>query len=226
VIRYDLTADIQAVLGPLAAVYTDSATESDLYEASLFALCVSAAERAGGTVLLTDDGTSRVRRSHFRRSPGNLWSGAFTYALVHFGSTGKKLEIHLGVKVTSSRSGVAHECDVALISHKEARWSRKRSAHPRSKGGLIAAIEAKHYSLSPSLGVGRGFLGLAYEMMQKKFSLVFPAHGNANLLALAAKRPCRIFDAVLPGTRAAVDLDSHLVEVINNWNQPARPLTP
>lgn len=90
-------------IGALRPVYRNNADESDLYEASLLALCLEAAAEAGGTTLLTQDGKTPAAALHFRRSPGNLWSGNFTYALVSFPGTTKQLEIHLGVYVVATR---------------------------------------------------------------------------------------------------------------------------
>ncbi|WP_326592934.1 hypothetical protein [Streptomyces brevispora] len=130
-------------------------------------LCLDAARAAGGTTMLTQDGTTPATALRFRRSPGNLWSGTFTYILVSFPGIRKQLEVHLGVYVVTANSKVAHECDVAIIDYKEAERSRQARVHPRT-GKLVAAIEAKRYSSSPPLGVGRGFLGLAQEMGAKK----------------------------------------------------------
>ena len=111
---------IEKAIGVLQPVYRNSADESDLYEASLLTLCLEAASAAGGTTMLTQDGTTPATALRFRRHPGNLWSGTFTYILVSFPSIQKQLEIHLGVYVVAASSKVAHECDVAVIDHREA----------------------------------------------------------------------------------------------------------
>lgn len=82
---------------------------------------------------------------------------------------------------------------------------------------LVAAIEAKHYSSSPPLGIGRGFLGPAQEMGAKKRSLVFPSEGSTNLGALIAGRPSASYPELLPGTNAAERLRSQLDKAIRNW---------
>lgn len=162
----DLVADIETAIGALEATYRSGADESDLYEISLFVLCLDAARSAGGIVMLTQDGRNPTSELRFRRSPGNLWSVGFTYALVSFPGTQKQLEVHGGVYVASGSSRVPHECDVAVIDRQEAERSRQGSVYPRSRG-LVAVIEAKNYATSPPLGVGRGFLGLAQEFGQK-----------------------------------------------------------
>ncbi|MDT0613615.1 hypothetical protein [Streptomyces lancefieldiae] len=214
--RGSLIQAIEKAIGVLQPVYRNSADESDLYEASLLTLCLEAASAAGGTTMLTQDGTTPATALRFRRHPGNLWSGTFTYILVSFPGIQKQLEIHLGVYVVAASSKVAHECDVAVIDHREAERSRQAGVHPRS-AKLVAAIEAKHYSSSPPLGIGRGFLGLAQEMGAKKCSLVFPSQSSTNLGALIAGRPSESYPELLPGTDAANRLRSQLDQAIRNW---------
>jgi hypothetical protein len=213
--RNELEIAIQNAIGVLEKAYRTTATESDLYEAAMLALAVQAAEDAGGRCLLTNDGVSTAPQLMFRRGPGNLWAGSFTHALVSFPGTAKILEIHLGVYVLS-RSKVAHECDVAILDHNEAERSRRGGVHPRQVG-LIAAIEAKHYSASPGLGIGRGFLGLSSELGQRRCSLVFPATSSANIAALIASKPSEAFDELVPGQPAAQRMRSHLDQAVRNW---------
>ncbi|WP_435284657.1 hypothetical protein [Streptomyces koelreuteriae] len=214
--KSNLVPAIENAIGALKKVYRDNADESDLYEASLLVLCIDAAREAGGTVLLTKDGSTAATGLHFRRSPGNLWSGNFTYALINFPDTQKQLEIHLGVYVVAGRSKVAHECDVAIIEHREAERSRQAGVHPRSSK-LVASIEAKHYSASPGLGVGRSFLGLAQELGDKNCSLVYPSQSSDNLAGLIAPRQSEAFGELLPGTPAAARLRARLDQAIRNW---------
>ncbi|MCI4142252.1 hypothetical protein [Streptomyces sp. MMS20-AI2-20] len=214
--RNGLVQAIEQAIGALQPVYRNNADESDLYEASLLVVCVEAARAAGGSVLLTQDGTNPATALRFRRSPGNLWSGDFTYAMVRFPGLRKQLEIHLGVYVAAPTSKVAHECDVAVLDQQEAERSRRAMVHPRSRG-LVAAIEAKCYSISPSLGVGRGFLGLAQELGGKKLSLVFPSQRSDTLGALIAKKDSEAYPQVFPGTTAAARLRSRLDQAIRNW---------
>lgn len=211
----ELIRAVEAALGALESHYRGAATESDLYEACLLAILISAAEDAGGTILITTDGITPATTLRFRRSPGNLWLGNFTYAVVSFPSSTRRLEAHLGVYVAGG-SGVAHECDVALIDQAEANRSRTGGIHPRRRG-LVASIEAKHYVASPGIGVGRGFLGLAAELGQKKSSLGFPAKGSANIAALIASKPSECFDELLPGAPAASRIRAHLDQQIRNW---------
>jgi hypothetical protein len=211
----EIIAAVEDALSALSPTYRGGATESDLYEAALFALLIQALRDAGGDVLLTSNGWQAVSGLCFRRSPGNLWLGAFTYGVARFDSHPKELEAHLGVYVAGA-SGVAHECDVALIDRQEAERSRAGGVHPR-RAGLVAAIEAKHYVSSPGIGVGRGFLGLSAELGQRKCSLGFPAKGSSSLTALIARKPSECFDELIPTQPAAGRLKARLDQEIRNW---------
>jgi hypothetical protein len=206
---------IQAAVGSLAPVYKDAADESDLYEAALLTIAVEAARLAGGQDLLTNDGVSPASPIMFRRGPGNLWSPGFTFASVGFPDAGKRLEIHLGVYVAGA-SGVAHECDVALVDGVECDRSRAALIHPR-RTRVIAAIEAKHYLASPGIDIGREFLGLGSELGPARSALAFPASASHSLESLLAKKPSECFDEVEPGSSAGQRLSRHLEQRIRNW---------
>jgi hypothetical protein len=211
----ELIAAVQRAIGALAPAYQNAATEAYLYEAALFAAALQAAERAGGVCLLTTDGRNAVSELTFRRGPGNLWSGNYAYALVSFAGSSKRLEIHLAVFVVGA-SGVPHEADIALVDAQEAERSRRARIHPR-RSGLIAGIEAKHYAVSPGIGIGRSFLGLSAELGQIKCSLAFPAKSDPSLATLIARKPSEAFDEVIPESAAEDRLQSHLDQAIRNW---------
>ena len=211
----ELIAAVESALTVLEPNYRGAATESDLYEASLLAILIGAAHDAGASVFMTSDGVQAATALRFRRSPGNLWLGNFAYGVVSFRDNPKVLEAHLGVYVAGA-SGVAHECDVALLDQVEASRSRAGQVHPRSRG-LVASIEAKHYVASPGIGVGRGFLGLATELGQKKCCLGFPAKSSAGIAALISKKPSECFGELRPGAPAASRLRAHLDQEIRNW---------
>ncbi len=199
----------------LETVYRGAADESDLYEAALLTIAAEAAEAAGGTCLITNDGVTPTAQLRFRRSPGNLYLGNFTYVLVSFPDTQRQVEIHLGIFVAGT-SRVPHECDVAVLDWVEAERSRQGGVHPRCSK-LIASIEAKHYAASPGLGVGRAFIGLATEMGQAKCTLAFPARGSSSIRPLLAKRRSECYDELVSGAAAAQRLRAHLDQMIRNW---------
>lgn len=218
--RANLVAAVQNSIGLLAPIYRDSATESDLYEASLLTIAVEAAEAAGATCLITGDGSTPSQELCFRRSPGNLWLGSHTYVRATFPASGKQVEIHLGVYVMG-HAKVPHECDVAILDHDEAERSRQKQVHPRCSH-LISAIEAKFYALSPGLGVGRGFLGLSAELGSARCYLAFPARQSMNIGRLLAARPCESFEELIPGTPPAQRLRNHLEQQLRNWVSKGR----
>jgi hypothetical protein len=209
----EMITAVEQALSTLESNYRGEATESDLYEACLLAILVEAAQDAGGATFYTIDGRRPAPLLRFRRSPGRLWVGDYTYIVISFPNSTKTLEAHLGVYVAGV-SGVPHECDVALIDQVEANRSRAGGVHPR-RSGLVASLEAKHYAASP--GIGRGFIGLATELGQKKCCLGFPARSSSSMAALIARKPSECFDQLYPGTPAAHRLKAHLDQQIRNW---------
>ena len=211
----EMIAAVEQALSALEPSYRGEATESDLYEACLLAILIQAARDAGGTTLITNDGVRPAPLLRFRRSPGYLWRGNFSYGIVSFRGSSKVLEAHLGVYVAGV-SGVPHECDVALIDQIEANRSRAGGVHPRRRG-LVASLEAKHYVASPGIGIGRGFIGLSAELGQRKCCLGFPARSSSTIAALIARKPSECFDQLQPDTPAATRLRAHLDQEIRNW---------
>jgi hypothetical protein len=198
----ELIAAVESAMTVLEPNYRGAATESDLYEACLLAILIGAAYDPGATVLMTSNGAQAASALRFRRSPGNLWLGNFTYGVISFPNNPKVLEAHLGVYVAGA-SGVAHECDVALLDQVEASRSRAGHVHPGSRV-LVASIEAKHYVASHGIGIGRGFLGLASELGQRKCCLGFPAKSSAGIAALISKKPSECFGELRPGRQQLV----------------------
>jgi hypothetical protein len=216
VTRPDWVAVIESAIGPIAKAYREGAKESDLYEAALFTVAVDAARAAGGEPLVTDDGSSRSTQMIFRRAPGHLSSkDRFTYAVVKFPRTDRRLEIHLGVLVIG-RSGVTHECDIAIMDHRAAERSRLRPADPRWTS-LVAAVEAKHYCTVPDLGIGRSFLGLGAEIKRSNCTIAFSGPGSVSISRLIRRHPSEYFEKLVPGTVTAKALEDRLCEQIRNW---------
>lgn len=213
----DLINHLTSQIGTLDATYQASAAPSDLYEAALWVVAVDAVGAAGATNVEIKGPTTAwgSPQPTFRTHPGTLWSGDFTFAVATFASTQRQCEVHLGVKVVGE-SGVAHECDVAIIEEREAQRSRTGQVHPR-KSGLIAGIEAKNYRASPGIGVGRSFIGLASELGHPKSSLSFPAAGAPNLLRLVARRSSECFDEAIPGGSGSAGLEANLARLVRNW---------
>jgi hypothetical protein len=74
---------------------------------------------------------------------------------------------HISAIRVAGKSGVLHECDVAVIEQAEADTCRFQSVPPRSRKILIA-IECKFYATTLQLGLGRAFIGLTTDMSAKR----------------------------------------------------------
>ena len=71
----------------------------------------------------------------------------------------------------TGKSGILHECDVAVLDRNEAILCRKQSVHPRD-GKLLSAIECKFHTGTLQLGLARAFLGLTEELTKSERFLV------------------------------------------------------
>lgn len=209
----ELIDAVEDVLGALSPMYSSSAAESDLYEASLLTVAASACASAGGNNTLDGAGTT-AGQLRFRKSPGQIWVDDYTRVTSTF-HDGRALEIHLGVRLTG-KSGVLHEADVVVLDSMEALRCRAAAVPPRHSKA-IAIIEAKHYEASPGLGIGRSFLGLGLELEHAKTHLAFPEPGSAELKKLIAKRTSQLHDQVWPGSPSGTTLSEHIRQAALNW---------
>jgi hypothetical protein len=151
-------------VGPSVGSYQSA---SDLFEAYAFSIVLMAARAEGANVTYRDVFGNPAQNLIFRSSPGHIYSRIrpYTHAVISF--LGKDpLEAHIGVRV-AGKSGVLHECDVAVIDQAEADTCRFQSVPPRSHKILIA-IECKFYATTLQLGLGRAFIGLTTDMSAKK----------------------------------------------------------
>ncbi|WP_433672597.1 hypothetical protein ACQP06_13950 [Nocardia sp. CA-136227] len=193
----------------------------DLYEAALFTILLSAAEKAGGTVLVTNDGRTPAVDVRFRTRPGTLTSREeYTFAVVTFPPTSQrceqKLEVHLGVKFPG-RSGVCHECDIAIFTRAEANRVRAGKRPFPSRRALIAAVEAKLLVRGPELGDGRNLIGLRSELHSGRYCLVAPTNGSATLRTLLSRWACGFSENLIPGSPNALKLEDEVREVLQEW---------
>ncbi|WP_146251335.1 hypothetical protein [Nocardia tenerifensis] len=222
VTRQELKAAVETALAlSLSGRYSTLARPTDLYEAALFAIMLRAAEQAGGTVLVTNDGRTPTRDVRFRTGPGVLASGdEYTFAVVTFPPTSErceqKLEVHLGIAF-AGRSGICHECDIAILTHAEAKRVRTGKRKYPSARALIAAVEAKFLVRGPVLGDGRNLIGLGSELRLGKFRLVAPTNGSDALRTLLAHWACGFFEELIPGSAAALELEDEVHETIQDW---------
>ncbi len=160
----DLLQQISVALGSaISPDLTTASDVSDVFEAYVFALVIEAAVTEGATVVYRDVHGNEAATFVFRSSPGHIYSRthSYTHAVITF--RGKlSLEVHMGVRVIG-KSGVLHECDVAVIRQTEAEICRRQEVAPRSSKVPIA-IECKFYSTPLQLHLGRGFVGLTTDL--------------------------------------------------------------
>jgi hypothetical protein len=167
-LRPGLLAEIAAALGPSIPMnLTSASAASDLFEAYVWCLAVDAARDEGANVQFRDVfGNVAPSSFYFRTSPGFIFSTAqpYTHAELSFPNRAL-LEAHVGIRV-SGRSGVLHECDVAVLLKSEADLCRSENVSPRSARVIISA-ECKFYSADVPLGMARGFVGLTSDLSTK-----------------------------------------------------------
>jgi hypothetical protein len=115
-IRQDLLDRIDAALGfGVPTNYSTASAANDLFEGYVFSLVIAAARSQGAQLSFEDVNEAAVTSLLFRTSPGFIYSRAqpYTHARIAFPRC-PELEAHIGVFV-GGRSGVLHECDVAVI---------------------------------------------------------------------------------------------------------------
>lgn len=160
----DLLAEIQSVLGSsITSSLSTASNASDIFEAYVFCIVVEAAKTEGATILYRDVFWNIPTTFVFRTSPGYIFSTArpYTHAVLLFPDK-PPLEAHVGVRV-AGRSGVLHECDVAVIEQAEAETCRQRQVPPRSSKVLVG-VECKFYSTPLQLHLARAFIGLTSDL--------------------------------------------------------------
>lgn len=164
----DLLARIEATFGSAISPSLTSASDtSDLFEAYVFCLVLEAALAEGALVTYRDVNGAEPKSFVFRTSPGYIFSitQPYTHAVISFPNK-SPLEAHIGVRVLG-KSGVLHECDVAVIERDEAETCRQRRVPPRSSKVLIA-VECKFYSTPLQLHLARAFIGLTTDLSAEK----------------------------------------------------------
>ena len=163
----DLLTQIQSTLSTITPSVSTASNTSDIFEAYVFSLVIEAANIEGATIFYRDVNGNTPSTFVFRTSPGYIFSTRqpYTHAVILFDNK-PALEAHLGVRVVG-KSGVLHECDVAVIEQDEAETCRKRQVAPRSSKVLVA-VECKFYSTSLQLNLARSFIGLTSDLSTKQ----------------------------------------------------------
>jgi hypothetical protein len=212
-----LVGQISAILGPAYGMnYSAASDANDVFEGYALAIVVRAAGAAGATVAFEANDGNATTNLIFRTSPGDIFSPKKKYTHAVIGLPGcPPLEAHIGVKV-SGRSGVLHECDVAVIDRHEARVCRREKVHPRASKVLIAA-ECKFYASTLQLGLARGYLGLAEELSKQDRLLVTNTTSDSAARMIAYHRAGWEFDLSSPTSAQAVDLEAKFKEAFRNY---------
>lgn len=178
-VQQDLIDAIDAALtSAISASYTTASAANDIFEAYVWSLIVAAARAEGAAITFQSVNGAAVTQLIFRTSPGRIYSThkQYTHAVLDFrGCQGvspncPNLEAHIGVFVTG-KSGILHECDVAVLDRSEAVLCRSQSVHPRNSK-LLSAVECKFYTGTLQLGLARAFLGLTEELSKSERFLV------------------------------------------------------
>jgi hypothetical protein len=212
-----LVSQIAAILGPAFSMnYTGASDANDVFEGYTLAIVLSAARAAGATVAFEANDGNATTNLIFRTSPGDIFSPKkkYTHAVISLPSC-QPVEAHIGVKV-SGRSGVLHECDVAVIDRHEARICRREKVHPRASKVLIAA-ECKFYASTLQLGLARAYLGLAEELSKQNRLLVTNTTSDSAAKMIAYHRAGWEFNLSSPAAAQAVDLEAKFKEAFRNY---------
>jgi hypothetical protein len=168
-LRADLLADIRDRLETITSLnLTGSDDAWDIFEAYTFSIIIDAAQREGATVVFENLFGRPASDLVFRTSPGRIFGTEpppppipYTHAVIQFpGKPG--LELHQGIYI-SGKSGLLHECDVAVILRSEGVTCRRERVNPRCAKVILAA-ECKCYSSGLGIGLARGFLGLTSDL--------------------------------------------------------------
>ena len=188
---------------------------SDLFEAYIWALLIRAARLEGATVTYETVYNEQPVEFFFRTSPGHIYSTAnpYTHAVLTFDGS-PPLEAHVGIRVRG-KSGVLHECDVAVLYEAEAQHCRISEADPRSSKVLLA-IEAKFYSANLSLGLARAYLGLTSDLSVKEPCFVANI-SSVSVAKLLAARTRNWQDNVVPDSQGASRLLAFTQDVFHRY---------
>lgn len=181
----ELETAISTVVGPGVGSFSSA---SDLFEAYIFSIVLDAARAEGANIDFREVSGNVPQRLVFRSSPGHIYSivQPFTHAVLNF-QRKNVLEAHIGVRV-AGKSGVLHECDVAVIDQDEADTCRFQQVPPRSKRVLIA-VECKFYSTLLQLNLGRSFIGFTTDISAKKtFFVTNTSSDSVERLLMKRKR--------------------------------------
>lgn len=136
-----------------------------LFELYVVKLMIEAAISEGAIVRYCDGEGKEYMDAWFRTGPHQIYDKSYPYVELHFSSR-RVLEIHTGVK-SLGKSGIEHECDIAVLRRRYARSCRKGTQRPQYDK-LIASVECKFYTSNIHLGMSREFVGLTMDLTEPK----------------------------------------------------------
>lgn len=190
------------------------------YEAYIFSLCCKAVKSAGGTVTLTGiKSGANPKVAVFRGAPGSMASSNQDFVYANCKLNGKDFEIHVDVEYQGT-SGALHEIDVSICDHAHANIVRQTGATPKTIGGkLIMAFECKFYEATPSVSLGRTFVGLVSDcgtLRQKGFVSNLPSPKLGQYFSKNT-RP-EPFLGLTPSTKSSVErFVKNIEQVLLKW---------
>lgn len=203
-----LISQIESTLGKAISPATlRLSSASDIFEAYVFSLLIEAAIMENARVSYRDVFGNIPTTFVFRTSPGYIFSRVrpYTHAVLAFQKV-PPLEAHIGVRIVG-KSGVLHECDVAVIDQAEAETCRQRRVPPRSSKVLIA-VECKFYSTPVQLSLARAFIGLVSDLSTERTVFVTNT-ASESLEKLLSKRRKNWEHNVVPTSLVAVSRLRH-----------------
>ena len=205
-IRADLLNEIRNTLGAaLPPNLTSVSAASDIFEAFVFSLVIQAARAEGATVTYETVAGAAPTQFIFRTSPGQVYSTkeSYTHAVVTFPAK-PLLEVHVGVRF-SGKSGVLHECDVAVVYRQEAATCRLNRVPPRHNK-LWLAIECKFYGTQLPLGLARSFIGLVSDVSSRPRECYFVSNTSSDSVQRLLAKQARQWERdIVPNSPVAVE---------------------
>jgi hypothetical protein len=156
-----MLGEIRATLGSaISPNLTTASAGFDIFEAYVLSLILRAAQVEEATISYEDVFGGAPSIFVFRTSPGEIsqTTQPYTHAIIQF--TNKPLlEAHIGIYI-EGKSGVRHECDVAVLLRTEAETCRRNPRVLPRHTKVILSAECKFYTGNVPLPFARSFLGL------------------------------------------------------------------
>ncbi len=175
-----------------------------LYELYILKLIAESASAKGACISYKDGKGESFFPPLFRTGPHQICDEAYIYTELKFPS-GRIFEIHTGVKFCG-KSGVEHECDLALIRRGTAHNCRRQKKHPKHSNSLLS-VECKFYTANIRLGMSREFVGLTTDLTVPKKQNIFVTSSALvdNGRKLLNHHSKKAVDELVPGNTAKED---------------------